>query len=356
MQIPLQKVPLEARRLAAQHLESVRHSGLVDNSGSLRLGTEALPVYRPDLEDVAYWEIPVSGRGERGPALRSRHYPADSPCGGGEGEGTRPGAIGFVVVSNGRHDFPIAHWSLDREPPSIQVGRDPAGACGEKERSEGVARRLYRLDSLSYVAEDEAGEICGQSGQIPALITGLPHNLARYAGRIASSLWTSRKGERSDEDAEKAAYALERSKDKPPELKRSDEGGWKVLKERYAESFGPLLDQLRERAARTWEIEDRIREFGEGIIAGETHRVALLGEACVEISGEGSKFVRATIEDDPPCLVLAADRTSLPHEMDLDVAVTYADGEREELRFFVVSRDVPSNTKADRASSCEEEG
>jgi len=356
LEIPLKKVPLEARRLAARHLESVRHAGLVDNAAALRLG-DAVPVYRPDLDEVAYWEIRIAGRAGGGRALRTRGYPANAPCGtSGGADGGREGAVGFVVVSNGRHDFPVAHWSLDRLPPSLQISEGADGTCAGKDKAAAVPKRLYRLDTLSYVGEDENGELCGQSGQIPALISGLPHNLARYAGRIASSVSGPVKPERSDEAAEKARFAVERSKDKPPELKRSDEGGWKALKANYAEAFGPFLDQLQARAERTWEIEDRIREFGEGIFAGETCRVALLGEACVELQGEGAAFVHATIEDEPPCLVLAADRVSLRHEMDLDVSITYADGEEERLRYFVVSRDVPSNTKAEQGSCCEEEG
>jgi hypothetical protein len=35
--------------------------------------------------------------------------------------------------------------------------------------------------------------------------------------------------------------------------------------------------------------------------------------------------------------------------VDFDVVVSYQDGECERLRFFVVSRDAPSNTKAEQA-------
>ena len=186
--------------------------------------------------------------------------------------------------------------------------------------------------------------------RIPAPIRGLPHDLARYAGQIVSSVARVLRPEPSDETAEKAEHEFEGPKQAPPELSRDDEGGWKRLKESYAERFGPLLDQLRKRATTTWEIDDAIREFGEGIITGETHRVALLGEASVELVGDGARYVRATFEElGPPALVLTATPVSLPHEVDFDVIVTYQDGERERLHFFVVSRDVPSNTKAERA-------
>ena len=261
--------------------------------------------------------------------------------------------IGFIIASNGRHDFPIAHWSLNRLPPSLQVVGD------QREPRTGEPKRLYRLDALSYVAEGENGEILGQSGQIPAPIRGLPHNLSRYAGQIASSIARVLRPERTDELAERAEHQVEHSKHKPPALTRGDEGGWEALKASYADSFGPLLDQLRNRAAKTWEIEDAIRKFGEGIITGTMHRAALLGEACVELVGDGSKYVRATVEENgPPALVLTAEAVSLPHEMDFDAIIAYQDGERERLPFFVVSRDVPSNIKAEhernRSTDCGE--
>ena len=41
----------------------------------------------------------------------------------------------------------------------------------------------------------------------------------------------------------------------PPDLKPIDTDGWPAFRERYADSFGPFLDQLRRQAAGAWEIE-----------------------------------------------------------------------------------------------------
>jgi hypothetical protein len=48
-------------------------------------------------------------------------------------------------------------------------------------------------------------------------------------------------------------------------------------------------------------------------------------------------------------LILRAADVTVDKEMDLDLLVKYANGESEKLHFFVVSRNVPSNTKAERA-------
>lgn len=361
MRVPVREVPLEVRRAAAQHLESLRGTELMRGLEFARLGEEAVPIHRPDVDGIAYWEFWVVGGGQI-QGLKSRNYavPAGHEQTGAVASAPTAGRpIGFIVASNGRHDFPIAHWSLDRLPPSLQVSAMDQAACAGEVRQPRESVRLYRLDSLSYVGEDAAGEIAGQSGQIPSPIRGLPHDLSRFAGRIASSIARVLRAERTDDTAENATHEVERSDHDVPSLTRTDDGGWKALKETYADAFGPLLDQLRTRASRTWEIEDARRKFGEGIIAGTTERVALLGEARVELSGDGARYVRATIDDNgPPALVLEAAAASLPHEVEFQALVAYQNGERERLPFFIVSRDVPSNTKAERertrSTDCEE--
>lgn len=264
---------------------------------------------------------------------------------------TSSGAIGFIIVSNGRHDFPVAHWSLDRLPPSHQVTIKRSDN-GQGEPTDIKPARLYKLDALAYAAEDDKGEMIGQSGQLPGLIVGLPHSLDKYAGQIASAVARPVNPQATDFDGENAKHEVERSHDEPPNLALNDEGGWKSLKDRYADTFGPLLDHLRKRAARTWELQDLIRKFGEGILAGTTHRVALLSEASIEVMGPGARYVRANIEENgagSSSLVLQAADVALQQEADLDVVVKYGNGESEKLRFFVVSRNVPSNTKAEQS-------
>jgi len=373
MRVPITDVPLEARRVAAQHLESLRGTELLNGAEDAHLDAHAVPIYRPDIDGIAYYELTVVGSGGQGRLLLTRGYssvPEAEPrkarktssteqTGSGESAGGR--VIGFIVASNGRHDFPVAHWSLNRLPPSRQVTTDPRTGCDPDERREVNAARLYRLDALAYAAESEDGELVGQSGQLPGLLSGLPHALEGFAGQIASASARPLRADRDDSSAQDARHEVERSKHEPPTLKRSDEGGWKAFKERYADAFGPLLDHLRTRAARTWELEDLIRKSGEGILAGTSHRAALLGEAAIELRGEGAKYVEPTIEENPsgpPSLVLRVRPVSLRQEVDFDVVVRYRNGEHEKLRFFVVSREVPSNVRAEqshqRHPDCEE--
>jgi hypothetical protein len=363
MRIPITEVPIEVRRVAAQHLESMRGTELMTEAEDAYLDAFAVPAYRPDIDGIAYYEFTVVGRDSRRAGLLltpgyssaleadprkaqemvSARLKVSSESAGGR-------VIGFIVASNGRHDFPVAHWSLNRLPPSHQIAADPRTANRDNQRDVNVAR-LYKLDALAYAAEDENGDLMGQSGQLPCLLSGLPHSLDRFAGQIAYASARPMRAVSDDSSAQDIRHEVERSKDEPPALKWSDEGGWKALKERYTDAFGPLLDHLRTRATQTWELEDLIREFGEGIMAGTTHRVALLGEAAVEVQGEGAKYVEVSLEENPagpPSLVLRALPVSLQQEVGLDVFVRYGSGEYEKLLFFVVSRDVPSNVKAER--------
>lgn len=361
MQVPLSDVPLAARRLAAQHLASIHGTEMTAGADAAFLDDKVVPVYRPDIDGVAYYEFTVVGRKQRGSVLLSRAFlnePSDRlslvQARGKVDSGTSD-PIGFIVVTNGRHDFPISHWSLNRLPPSRQILSDPRSGCCKPVPSAGVVARLYRLDSLAYVAEDEGGALVGQTGQIPAAISGLPHSLEKVAGRIDSSTARMEKVPANDDHAEEARHTLERSSKLIPELKRDDEGGWTALKRRYADAFGPLLDHLRTRAAKTWELHDLMLKMGEGIEVGTTHRVALLGDAAVEFSGDGRRYVDPELDesgDGPPALVLRARRAELQTEQDLDIHVSYRNGEREALKFFIYSREVPSNEKARHSSDC----
>lgn len=357
MSIELSKVPLAFRRKAAQHLESIRGTPMAPNAANAALADEAWPIYRPDLEEVAYWEFGVEmGPGRTRLATSAAELSAllatERKAAGARSR--RPGVAlkdpagssrtsdrGFIVVSTGPHDFPIPHWSLDRPPVSAQLQ-----ASGEKG---GEIERIYRLDALAYVGESKDGALVGRVGQLPGLVAGLPHDLRR-SGFGPSTLEAMPTGEgRTDDEAEGVEHEVKRSNDRIPDLKPLEVDDWGSFRERYADAFGPFLDDLRRQAAHAWEVEALIGEFGEGIRDGETQRVALLDrEAVVELSGEGGRHVTATLDESAgsPALVLSvAKGAEIAGELDLFVDIRYRDGTEERLRFFVVSSASPSNRR-----------
>ncbi|MFV8781419.1 hypothetical protein ACNKU7_03245 [Microbulbifer sp. SA54] len=368
MEIPLKKVPLDIRRRVAQHLESLRDSDLSDICKKLSIGDIAVPIYRPDKEEVAYYEFHLTPSSKTRKTLTSSGFDAANckKSGQREKQDTQehqrafPKPAGFIIASAGRDDFPISHWSLDRLPPSLQVAQTDT-ACetetNEESGSSGAVNKLYKLDTLAYVAEDSGGRITGVTGQIPALLSGLPHALEKHAGAIASSEAKPLTAHQDDHAAENSEHEYTR-RGESIEVKFEKDGDWENYKTRYADAFGPLLDALRHRASRAWEVEDAISEFGEGIFTGTTHRVALLDEASIDIYGEGAKLIRANIEDNqigPPTLVLHASDTQVDEETDLMVSLKYPDNDSERLRFFVVSEDTPTNSRVGKPCTCEKE-
>jgi hypothetical protein len=351
------KVPTAIRRRAAQHLESIRGTPMAPSAEGATLGPEVWPIYRPDLEEIAYYEFTIelaSGAGRLATSAAglsalleaerssARVKPKRASAGATARRPQSNGGLGFVVAASGPHDFPIPHWSLERPPISAQLATDAEqGARG--------IERITKLDSLAYVAESKDGSLLAQVGQLPALLAGLPHDLSRADGGISTLVAEPAGSVPNDDRAEGVEHRVKREGGEPPDLKPVEVEGWQGLRERYADSFGPYLDELRRRAAPAWEIEALIEEFGEGIHVGQTHRVALLHpDAVVDVGGAGSSLVKAYIDErgaSAALVIEVPEGTEIDQEADLEVDIRYADGVAERLRFFVVSARTPSNRR-----------
>ncbi|MEO1795873.1 MAG: hypothetical protein AAFR53_02520 [Pseudomonadota bacterium] len=343
MRIHIEEVPLGARRRVAQLLETIRGTELDPTRGRASLTGEVNAIYRPDLKDVAYYEFVVDlGRGEgRRVAISGR----------GNGEERLPARHGFIIASSDRHDHPVSHWSLDREPPSHQI------ATAAKEGAGKIAR-IFKLDALAYAGESEGGAFMGQTGQMPMPIEGLPDDPEKMAGKISSSLVRPAEGSESDEapgdDRETMTEGARRQVTKIGEV-----SGWEELREGYAEAFGPLLEGLKQSASASWEIEDLVGEYGEGIQTGTTHKVALLEpDASVEISGEGAELVELEPMETSEmggCVAIHVADKRLSNELCFELDISYRSGLQEQLRFFVVSPGTPSSRKSDNSINMFEE-
>ena len=124
---------------------------------------------------------------------------------------------------------------------------------------------------------------------------------------------------------------------------------WPDLKKTYAAGLRPFLAELERRAAEVWAIDDLVAKFGEGIMTGRPHRVALLEpQAQAVLGGEAADAVRLErIEKPgaPPVLELSAATTPFDREANFDLTITYANGLTERLTFFLVAPDTKSNRR-----------
>jgi hypothetical protein len=339
-------VPVETRRRAAQHLESVRETEMGVKARRARLGDEVAIVFRPDLDDVAYYEFEVDLRATRSTRVATRAGRAAETGLAelmGDGEASSVGARGFIVVSAGAHDHPVPHWSFDTEPVARRL--ESLAAAGGKE-----VARIYRLDALSYVGEDDDGQLVGQLGPIPIPMDGGPADLEQARGRITSMIAAASSKVDDKELPADAEHVVTRRGPKPPRRKFRKIGSWAELRDSYADSFGPFLTDLTRRAAEVWKIDALVAEFGEGIIVGRPHRVALLeSEAAVDLSGEAAAYVAAEIIEKPgvpPVLELVAARSPFDREADFEVTIAYASGLTERLGFFMVAPDSKSRKRS----------
>lgn len=355
MRIAFEKVPLSVRRAAAQRLESIRGTAVGRAAETARLGHEVCPLYRPDVDGIAYYEFELASRGGRfelitpdavaAKAFERAAKQREMAAAPDRSEG-RAGH-GFIVVSAGEHDFPVPHWSLETPPPSRLLERQG----GDKKIA-----RVLKLDALAYVGEDEEGERVATLGDLPKLVSGLPHDLRKRSPGI-SSLIARPAGDVSDEDPE-GEHRIERKGGDAPNLKPIEVEGWAEFKDRYADAVGPYLAHLQRQAKPAWEIDRLVEEFGEGIIVGESHRVALLdAKAKIEVSGDAAGSVAVRMLERagaPPAVELSAHSLPDDPKADLELLIAYANGEEERLRFFVVSRDTPSTARGAQPPRVEE--
>lgn len=313
MRVSLEQVPMEARRRAARHLEGIRSS--VSRRGNrARLGETACPVHRPDIRGVAFWEFEVEG-------LETAKRDTE-----------RRNDRGFIVISTGRHDVPVAHWSLELEPPSRTL----------EERAGDRIARVVRPDVLAYVAEGRSGGYLSHIGQMPLRPIGLPRNPPKDP--ILSSL-ESASIEPSELDRQVGEQKPSRKGARAPRPKLVEWDSWKQLKKSYVSAYRPFLQSLASQAEGDWEVEDLVAKFGEGIHEGETLIVPLLSTGKASLSGEGAEVVELQVLGQRPAVELKAGPSEVLAERPFELNLAYDNGETETLPYFVVPRDTPSEQR-----------
>jgi hypothetical protein len=307
MRTKVSEVPIELQRRVATRLEALRGSALGEPLREAFIGDLACPIYRPDLEDVAYWEFEIMG------------------IKGG----------GFIVASASPHDLPLPHWSIEMKPPSRAL---------EAQVSEGKVARIVKVDSLAYTAEDADGTHLAQIGQLPPKLPSISASTKNLAA-ISTATAIGPRG--SQDDATPGELQFSTGGAPVPRLRPTGWKSWPALKAGYATAFKPHLAALAARAAASWETEALLQKFGEGIYAGEQLTVPLLREGKARLSGDGARGVRLSmLERKPPAVLLEALAIRRKGEASFQLDIEYADGGGENLAFFVVPKDAPSNFRS----------
>jgi hypothetical protein len=319
MRIKFQDSPLEFRRRVANKLESIRGTDLAPGGKNARLGDSVCPIYRLDIKEVAYWEYEITGLKK----IKAREHE-------GKSSGT-----GFILASAGGHDVPIPHFSLTTEPPSRAL---------EAKSKQGQVARIVKLDTLAYAAEDENGEYLIHVGQMPLQIQRLGGDLAKYPG---VSTVTATPKQPSDNDKTNSELIIKAEGAEVPKLKLVGWEDYAALRKGFVKAYAPYLRALADHASKSWEIENLITKFGEGIQEGQKLTVPLLTQGKIKVSGDGTKFFKLKkLARKPGAFTLEALPSTEKKEAGIQVEISYADGTSETLPFFAVPTNTPSNNRS----------
>jgi len=227
--IDISQIPIEYHRRAVQLLGEMSGSELApDWEGSPAIGQIVRPLYRPDVDGVAYYEFGVEGGG-------------------------------FIILSTGEHDYPIPHWDFTGQRLTDQL----LGEARQSGMEVPAAYSFHKLDTLSYVLVSSEDEILAGGDDLPPLITGMDPR------------WLHERAQATEVEADGEGKRLISGEPGSP-VDLGEWASWKELKEGYTLSYEVLLEALRVEASEDWDIERAAAEVGEGLIPGDIHRVPFL--------------------------------------------------------------------------------
>jgi len=319
--VRLLDIPPEIHRRAARHLEEVRGSGAAPEWSLAQLDSAARPMYRPDVEGVAYFEFPVV-------------IPATEALAQTEDSSAVEQPAGYIVVSTGEHDYPIAHWASAGRPLTWELEKQ-AGDDGKS------AAKFYKLDTLAYAAEDESGARVATIGTQPLRITGMDPTWLDDPPGVTESEWTPALAMNDDEGADEitGTYVIT-GPAPPPSLQVSGWDSWDAMKAGYVDSYGILAEVLRRNASEAWTAESAIAQYGQPLFKAETFALPLLWDTTdLTVSGPGIGYVQGRIVPRsglPPAFEVSVLTSTVGQAIPLTVTIDYQNGVTETVPFVIV--------------------
>lgn len=296
LSVPLEQVPLPIRRQAMWQLEEVRGTDMAPGWENASLAKTVSLFYRPDIESVAYYEFAIAG---------SEHG-------------------GFMMVSAGQHDYPVPHWDFKGKPISEEL----------KAKATASPAKFFKLDALSYAAEDAAGEKVAQLGNALFKLSGLDPKTLDETPELGRA-YTRSGTNLGDSEAASFEHELIREGKQSSDIRLEPWASWAQLKQEYAESYAVLIAALKREAATDWQILAEEAEYGEGLFVAEERSIGLLSALNdFRLRGPGAEFVRLRRSESLPNsleLQVGAVKEKLQFELDL----AYQNGQNETLKFFI---------------------
>lgn len=323
VELAITDMPSDMQRRLAQFLAEMRGGQIASKWSAPRPSGYVLPMYRPDVDGIAYYEVEIINQTKQ---TNSRAF--------------IPSADGFVILSNGGHDFPIAHWSDNGLAPSRVL---------ESQTSTAISR-VYKLDSLAYAGEDAQGNMVATLGQQPAKLSGLDPAWLDQTDALATNQLVLNQPVPDDSATGVISGTINRTGATPPaKLKIENWDSWAALKSGFKSSYGVFLEDVRRQAAFDWMIETNAARDGEALRKGDIFDLALLtntgiagtlgGTPTATITGSGKDLVSGELimvsGQAPVFRITVLD--ALPNlTVPFDVAITYGAGATEVVKFLVI--------------------
>lgn len=298
--VAIEKVPIAIYRRAATLLEELRDQE--PNWKNAHFGSSVNLFFRPDTQqNPSYYEFVVE-------------------------------PSGFIILSANQNDAPITHFSSTGNPIS--------NILVEKAKSSGKsAVKLYKLDSLSYVAEDAKGELASNLGDMPMKISGMDSALMKTAQ--GSVNLKPLDGEKDDDKLPIANRSVEKTGTESLPIQFQKWESWSALKDGYASNYKVFLEAQRDEAAEEWTVQQFLTNNGEGLFPGDEYILALLfPDAIFDISGPGKDYVkvnmmkRTGMSDALQIQVLS--KVPPQGKVEFNVSLSYKNGQKENVKFAVL--------------------
>jgi hypothetical protein len=243
---------------------------------------------------------------------------------------------GLVIISLGDHDSPIVEWSSDATKTFSQRLRQRAKAAGVP------AGKIYRLGPLSYAIETPEGELIATLGQLPSKPVTISPAFMKDKGEFPITKETALYDE-------KKGYAEIGRKETADKTQFDAWGSWDRLKADWFKVRGPVIAQAAQRAKGEWAFEQEQSKNGRGLNPCDVVSVALLDKVKTldvqPVSDGEPTRVRTLITDNKgsfPKLTLSFEqslcqgqKTLTDDQKRFSIAVEYASGEKETLKFFL---------------------
>lgn len=304
----INEIPNELLLRAAQFLEDVRNDEAVAPGwAKARLSDEYTPLYRPDLRELAnkpaYYDIPV--------------LVDEKPA-------------GFIILSTKYHDYPVPHWNFTGQSP-VQYLTAKAAELGKK------PNRFYKLDALSYIAEDQENQKVADLGEFPHKVVGIQKEWLNKQ-ELSETIVVIPEAESEQKESDVRIIG-------PEELafKTDEWESWAEYKEQSAENNVVLNEALRYEASKGWQILDLTKEYGELLALGDSYQLAILPNKEIpkfRLEGDGAKFVKVELlersNERLPSIINIEVVAAPEAEASFNLHVIYSEGELYKSHKFVI--------------------